>query len=144
VRFVSCLVGLVLLFVACVGCDMSPRLYPVTGTVTYQNGPVEGANVQFVPTQGISATGVTDASGKFSLMTAGKPGAAAGDYKVTVSKVSSGGTSTAATPDDMKKMQAGGNMERKSALPEVYGSIHTTTLTATVKSGDNDIPLVLK
>jgi len=114
------------------------------GTVKYKNGPVEGANVQFVPTQGISAIGVTDANGKFTLMTAGKPGAAAGDYKVTVSKVDSAGASAAATPDDMKKMQAGGNMERKSALPEVYGSVHSTTLTATVKSGDNDIPLDLK
>lgn len=143
-RSVSCLAGSLLLFVACVGCDTSPALYPVTGTVTHEDKPVEGANVQFVPTEGIPSNAVTDAAGKFTLMTAGKPGAAAGEYKVTVNKVSAGGAASTATPEDMKKMQMSGGMQSKSLLPESYGSIQTTPLKATVKSDKNDIPLVLQ
>lgn len=135
---------LLAIFAACVGCDGSASLYPVTGTVTYQDKPVEGATVQFIPTEGIAAIGTTDASGKFSLATAAKPGAAAGDYKVTVTKVTGGAATASPTPEDMKKMATSGGMKRTSELPEVYGTTQSTTLKATVKPETNDIPLDLK
>jgi hypothetical protein len=134
-----------LVLLASVGCDTSTPQHPVTGTVTYQGKPVEGANVQFIPSgEGMPGNGVTDASGKFTLATAGKPGAPAGDYKVTVVKVSGGsGGSGPPSPEDMKKMGTSG-MKSQSFLPGVYGSVQSTTLKATVKAGTNDVPLELK
>lgn len=136
-----------LLLAACLGCDGS-ALHPVTGTVTHQDKPVDGASVIFTPVgEGIAANATTDANGKYTLMTAGKPGANAGDYKVTVTKVSGGPGDTASMkPEDMAKMaQSGGGMKaRTQVLPPVYGSVTTTTLQATVKAGTNDFPLDLK
>jgi len=116
------------------GCDNSPKLYPASGTVTYQGKPVEGANVSYVPTTGIQAIGITDANGKFTLTTGGKPGAAAGKYQVTVIKESSGKATAAMTPEDMKKGQGSGEIKSKALLPPVYASVSTTTLTATVET----------
>jgi hypothetical protein len=69
-----------------VGCGSG--LSSAEGVVTLDGSPVEGATVTFVPAsgEGMSASGQTDSNGKFRLSTSGKPGAKAGDYKVTVIK----------------------------------------------------------
>jgi len=79
------------------GCGPAlPATHPVTGTVTYQGQPVEGATVLFTRgsgnlAEGEMAIGKTDAGGRFELTThvggeADVKGAPAGEYKVTVSK----------------------------------------------------------
>lgn len=86
-----------LLAAVSVGCGPSaPKLYPASGTVTFEGKPVEGASVMFVPQAGPPSSGTTDASGKFTVMTKGKPGAPLGTYKVTVAKQSGGGSEAAA------------------------------------------------
>ena len=76
-----------LLVMACAGCGASsPKLYPVEGTITYAGKAVEGAAVLFIPPSGAPSVGTTDASGKYTLITRGKPGAPEGKYDVTVSK----------------------------------------------------------
>ena len=58
--------GALLILLLMVGCGPSrPRLYPVTGTVTYKDQPVAGAQVTFVSAEGRPAQGTTDAAGKF-------------------------------------------------------------------------------
>ena len=62
---------------------------PVSGVVTLDGTPVEGANVVFAPTSGsgTAASGVTDASGRYQLTTQDpNDGALAGSYVVMISK----------------------------------------------------------
>lgn len=75
------------------GCGpRQPALHPVSGVVLFEGRPVGGFAVEFSSqdqvTKGISAIGLTDSQGRFSLETrqAGtqKPGAVAGAHRVVV------------------------------------------------------------
>ena len=75
------------------GCSPKLPTVPVTGTVTYNGKPLDGAQVSFVSKEegGHGASGTTDAQGRFSMQTylAGQKsvaGAMPGDYGVTVIK----------------------------------------------------------
>ncbi len=61
----------------------------VSGTVTLDGAPVEGARVVFAPTSGggVAASGTTDASGRYKLTTRDpNDGALPGSYAVMISK----------------------------------------------------------
>lgn len=76
-------------FAGCRKVDENEPTFPVTGTVTYQGKPVEGATVVLVAQSegGRGAVGNTDAEGNFELGTfAEGDGAVAGSYKVKVFK----------------------------------------------------------
>lgn len=96
------LFGLLLigLISGCGGGDADNLSYaPVSGVVTMDGRPLEGATVAFNPTgKGAMSMAITDAAGKFTLKsTSGKPGAVVGDHTVSVSLVIElGGGSTAA------------------------------------------------
>ncbi len=100
----------------CGGGADRPAMVPVSGTVNYNGGPVEGATVTFAAgTSARSSSGTTDASGKFKLTTFDtNDGAPVGEYIVTIAKfeaeagVDSGAGST---PEKMKEM-----MEKQQAL----------------------------
>ncbi|GIW98513.1 MAG: hypothetical protein KatS3mg111_1846 [Pirellulaceae bacterium] len=83
-----------LLFSVVVGCGESiPETAKVTGKVTLDGKPVEGAVVTFQPDgEGKPATGKTDANGQYTLMTAFQTktveGVVPGTYKISVSKYS--------------------------------------------------------
>jgi hypothetical protein len=82
------MVGLMLLTIA--GCNKS-RLdtVPITGIVTLDGTPVDKATVVFAPAEGggQAASGVTDASGRYSLTTVDpNDGALPGKYTVMISK----------------------------------------------------------
>jgi hypothetical protein len=71
--------------VVAVGCG--PGTVPVKGVVTYEDRPLGGAFVTFLPLEagGQEAHGSTDAQGAFALSTPKVgPGALPGAYKVTV------------------------------------------------------------
>jgi len=72
------------------GCGTSNSEYvTVTGSVTYQGEPVEGATVAFRGEGSAPpAIGVTSASGQFSLATGASRGAKPGEHIVTVTKYS--------------------------------------------------------
>lgn len=89
------------------GCGSSgPKLFPTTGTVTFEDKPVEGATVLFVPQSGAPSLATTDAAGKFTIATRGQPGAPAGTYKVSITKQSGG-----AKPPAAETTSAGGTAE---------------------------------
>jgi hypothetical protein len=106
------------------GCGSAQGLQRVTGKVTLDGKPLEGAAVEFQPTAqgGSPSYGVTDAGGAFKLMfTIDKEGAMLGDHTVRISKTE--------------------GAKATETLPAKYNM--KSTLTATVTAGSNtfDFPL---
>lgn len=162
-----------LLVVALAGCGgSSPKLYPATGTVTFEGNPVDGAQVTYIPQQGVPSLGTTDSAGKYAMATRGKPGVPAGTYSITVTKIS-GSTATEGSqgptaltdaqgqPNEemLRQMNEsmsniGGQMqeavknakEQKSLLPHKYSLPDGSGLSAIVTTDPSknvfDLPLV--
>jgi len=116
-----------------------PNTVPVSGTVTYQGQPLDGANVVFYPTDGsttLASQAVTDASGRFELTThigvgKFKPGIVPGKYAVAITKLDTAGiSSTLTAPKDL--------------LPKKYGDPKTSGLAAEVDAQqENDVTFAL-
>lgn len=153
--------GMIVLFSAC-NRDTGPKLFQVTGRVMYQDKPVEGATVTFIPADGSQTSfGTTDAEGKFSLKGGrGGDGAPLGTATATVTKspaasaatptAPAGAPGSAALPGGATVGAGGvagtpaaaggaalgetaaGATPIKSELPEKYSSIATSGLTFTV------------
>jgi hypothetical protein len=91
--FVFALSIVIGMFIGCQNNRVNPEFRVVTGTVSLNDSPVEGARVTFFPldTSGLSASGVTDASGKYSLTADGSlvrgTGTNPGEYQVTIKKM---------------------------------------------------------
>src|SRR5206468_4122315 len=92
---------------ALMGCGDKP--VEVSGIVTIDGTPVEGATVTYITEDGTkSYSGFTDASGKFDLTgsDSSKRGALRGDYKVTVIKAPKmAGPGGAVDPNDSEAMK---------------------------------------
>lgn len=129
-----------------------PETYPVSGVVTQNGTPVEGANVVFELADGSkSAVGTTDAQGRYTLTTfeAGD-GAIAGRHKVTVSKYDRPATSSAtgdaadAANEDVGDYETAdsetdADLEPKNLLPPQYADPATSGFTADVTAdGPNE------
>jgi len=121
-HFGTCIIAIALFAVA--GCG---RAVSVSGVVTLDGKPIEGAAVSFTPASGDGgglggSYGKTDAQGKFSLRTVigDKPGAAAGKHKVTIS------LSQGADPNNPEAAQ-------KELIPAKYNT--KSELTFDVPSG---------
>lgn len=123
-----------------------PNGRPVSGKVTYNGSPVEGASVTFSsPTA--SAFAITDAEGKYKLTTAGGDKVSLGQYQVSIVKKDAPAPPAAATdsasyvpPDPNAPPPA----PPKDLLPAKYALPTTSQLTATVTAdGKNefDFPL---
>ena len=80
------LTGLTALLFAAAACNSPRPPVPVSGTVTLDGKPVEGATVTFHligdDKEGRPATGQTDKAGAFRLKTGNEDGARPGEYKV--------------------------------------------------------------
>ncbi|MBA3312549.1 MAG: carboxypeptidase regulatory-like domain-containing protein [Planctomycetaceae bacterium] len=137
VRWSFVLLTVAFLTTGCGG-ESYPETYPVTGIVTLDGKPVEGANVALVSGDPAvrSAGGMTDAQGNFSVTTYFDPqhqpeGAMPGDYAVTVSKLEELETSAAPSAEEMMA----GQMKftpLKSLLPKKYGDPKTSGFKVTV------------
>ncbi len=148
-----------------IGCGDSasrPALTPVTGTVIYQDKPVEGATVTFsTESSSRSSSGVTDSNGKFSLTTFDtNDGAPVGQHVVTIAKAEAQADSSASStglgksPEEMKAMMAQQKAKMqasfaagpaKMVLPAKYADAKTSGETRTVAAGDsNDFKFDLK
>jgi hypothetical protein len=146
---------------ALVGCGSSdlPNTVPVTGTVTMDGTPVDGATVNFLSEQGsIVSGGTTDASGKFSLTTTvgsqSVPGAVVGSHGVAVVKTESSGQEMAdpndleATKAMMEKMTTNpavtSEFKAKYVIPQKYNNPAQSQIKAQVtEAGPNDIKIEL-
>jgi hypothetical protein len=140
-----CRIALIVLAVpAAGGCsakhyqDQRPKLVPVHGVVRFNGKPLDGARVTFTNTAaGISAYGLTDAAGKFTLTTF-EPGdgAAPGHYQIAVTKALETGHPTA--KDAPPIFRPGGAPRPRWLIPQKYGNLATSKLSAEVAEGGND------
>ena len=139
-----------LLTIGLVGCGAEtpdfPDVAPVTGTVTYQGKPVEGANVRFIPSagEGNPAMATTDAEGHYTLSTTfsssvTEEGAVPGNYSVLVIKLTKAEIDPNAAHDEVLVKEP-----PKNLLPREFSIPSSTPFKATVEAGkDNEVPLDL-
>jgi hypothetical protein len=127
-----------------VGCgDSVPAMAPVSGVVTVDGQPVEGATVTFVPEAGgRPAIGLTNAEGKFTLETL-KPGdgALVGKHKVTVTGVRT--TGVQATEDGLSGLVDPSKVREEWFVPQKYSKPDTSGLTQEVTKGMGPVELNL-
>lgn len=128
-------------FTGCGGGD-APRA-DVSGSVTLDGEPVDGATIYFVgQDHSFTGSGVTDAAGKFSLIS----GAAHGNNKVYLTKIDDENfSSDPATGMDGGQFEAAGGLpdadspvkpaEIPSLIPAQYTNLDKTPITFTVPSG---------
>ena len=118
------------------GCDSSPKRIPVTGAVTVNGKPAEGAMVMFHPAdeKATTASAIAEADGSFKVISDGEPGLVQGNYKVTV-----------IWPDPTKKpTQAQIMMGTAEPGPDLlkgkYSSKATTSLSAEITAASTKLP----
>jgi hypothetical protein len=149
---------LMIALVAGCGGPKRPQTVAVSGTVTLDGKPVEGATVGFIPEGGgRPATGTTDASGAFTLTTF-EPGdgAVVGKHSVTVSKVRGSGqqgdqASTASGPGPgpgpgampLSGMPEAGGVKLEWIVPKKYSEPANSGLKVEVRSGLEPVKLDL-
>lgn len=121
------------------GCSQSNELgtVPVSGKVTYQGKPVEGATVSFLAEgDARPATGISGADGVYKLMTLNYEGAMPGNYTVLVEKIE--------TPPELTKVVSmeeaakTGNQplpKPKKLLPSQYGDATKSPLKFEIQAG---------
>lgn len=123
-RFI--MAGLSFVVLLCSGCgggsdNEVPSLVEVSGTVTLDGAPLNGATVIFSPqpgTSGTGAMGVTDGSGTYSLKhKSSNPGIEPGKYYVTFSKW--------AMPDGspIPEGKTAADVEAKEVIPEKFRTV---------------------
>jgi hypothetical protein len=116
------------------------KTVPVSGVVTFNNAPLEGATVTFSPGTGASgnaAFGVTDETGAYKLTTYElNDGAVPGSYQVTIAKQAA----AERTPDPVNEEDYRPPEETEATpakviplLPPKYASPASSGLTADVK-----------
>jgi hypothetical protein len=127
-----------LAFSGCGGGKKFP-VYPVTGELFLDKKPLAEAQVIFIPENGDmpQATGMTDASGKFTLSTYGNgDGAVEGKFKVIIRKIEKAPDVDPNQPIDPK---IGAKMTAKSLIPPHYGNPENSGLSATIKAESNTV-----
>jgi hypothetical protein len=132
--------GLAAIFFSGCGDGRIPT-YPVTGSVSVNGRPAEGAIVVFCPlgtaaeVEHLRPAGMADASGKFTLTTfEPSDGAPSGEYKVLVKW-------PAPVPAAQERdARPGGANKGPDRLRGKYYSIDSTPLKATIEEQSNDLP----
>ena len=114
-----------------------PTTYAVSGTVTHNGNPVEGATVNFQSATGANgAVGTTDATGKYTLTTfAAGDGAVPGEYKIKIVKFEGAAKTDVvdeSSEDYVAPIEGQEDAPPKNLLPEAYADATTSGLTATV------------
>ncbi|MBC8874759.1 MAG: carboxypeptidase regulatory-like domain-containing protein [Planctomycetes bacterium] len=136
-----CWIGMVVVVLGVGGCSgSSVDTYEVSGTITYKDQPVANVAVTFNPVDdGLAATGVTDAQGKFkSLSTQDSgDGVAAGSYIITLSQAADVSTDLVETAEAYDEPAA-----TDLPFPTKYLNTAESDLKATV-DGDKELTFTL-
>ncbi|HEY7159267.1 MAG TPA: carboxypeptidase-like regulatory domain-containing protein [Gemmataceae bacterium] len=128
--------------VTVLGCSQGDaNLATVSGEVTQNGTPVEGAKITFHSTvevegkKGHSYSATTDSSGKYLLASVGKErGIPPGMYKVTITKLD---MKSANLPPDFDQGQLEASGMGRNTMPKDYELVATTKLSVTLESGKN-------
>lgn len=149
-------VAMIALAVVQSGCGPAgPATQAVSGVVTLDGKPVEGATVTFSPSSstGAFASGITKADGRFSLNAAvagAKAGAGTlvGEYRVSVLKVESPEVSRTDDPNapgyDPLASVTAKPAAPKYVVPKAYGDPAASGLSAKVEKGGGSFDFALK
>jgi len=124
----------------CFGCGSDGLgTAPVSGTVTLDGNPIEGAGVMFSPIKpGPIAMGTTDVAGHFVLATGKFTGAMLGEHRITISK------SLVLNSSQQEGPLAGRQITTlKPLLPKRYLRPETSGFQKLVESKDNQFELQL-
>ena len=134
----------VMFLVALIGCGEKP--VATQGVLTVDGKPLAGAIVMFSPDEaaGKSATGTTDAAGKFRLTTATlNDGALPGSYKVTVTHSEPIKVPPEIKDPDEQKTFLASQPQKPSIIPEKYTLPDQTPLKHRVpQDGDAKLDIV--
>ena len=133
--------SLTILFLCCflaLGCNNNPHgVIMVTGVVTLDGSPLEGATVTFCPPDGnLAAVGLTNEQGKFTLNSGSSKagtGAQPGTYHVTVTKKKMEGGDAAPPRADAVSVYK--PPQFINLIPVRYGDPETANLQAVVEKG---------
>lgn len=140
--------GWLVLLMACVviGCGSTDdqwvkkreTVYPVSGTITFEGEPLEGAVVMFRSTaKPLTAQAMTDEDGFYELRTyADRDGAVAGEHTVAVRKTQKVANQFALEEDDSGS-SSGPSSRLQDLLPLEFAVPATSPLKATVKAEEN-------
>lgn len=129
-----------------------PQVVPVTGKVTWQGKPVQGATVVFfAPSSPRAARGETDAQGQFKLTTFNSnDGAVPGEHTITITKVKQAAPTPPINLDNpgeayTKAMTEAANAKIDNELPSRYADPAQSGLVRTVTlEGPNDFGIDLE
>jgi hypothetical protein len=146
--------------IAVVGCPSGTAIDTdyVEGVVTLDGEPLAGATVTFVPKgpEGMSATGLSDEQGKYTLNPVGGgqmaaeagSGTLAGEYYVGVIKTQMDAPLTEEEAEEQgveyvppSGMESGTTVTH--IVPERYNNPRESGIEKTVKEGENSIPIEL-
>jgi hypothetical protein len=131
------------------GCGSKwPKTVPVSGKVTLDENPVEGAAVCLIPDSGGRfGYGTTDANGDFTVSTfEANDGATLGSHKIVITKADViAPNRVAATIEEQDELTRAGveGWIFKSLIPEKYGNPDTTELSVEVVKGMRPLTLQL-
>jgi hypothetical protein len=111
----------------------SGELAPVSGVVTLNHKPLEGAVIVFMPKNGATTTGETDKNGRYELEGYGPNGGIPpGNYRVAISLVVSSEGVPQGLSDRAAKSQAASLRSASERIPKEYSDLGRTKLTADV------------
>lgn len=130
---------LLFIFLALTGCQRGPRIVPVSGVITLDGRPVEGAAVMYMLIPGGRiATGITDAQGRYTLTThPSGNGAYEGTHSVTVSLYRDESSPGTNTPEGA--VSGSSLVKIVWLVPERYSKPQESGLLTTVKAGEKSI-----
>jgi hypothetical protein len=138
---------------ALVGCGSKGGSFAtVSGVVTHNGAPVDGAKIIFHSTvevegkQGAAYGAMTDSSGKYVIASVGKdPGIPPGLYKVTIVKLEGKGVTPQEGIDagqlDAMASDTGGTTKSGgpiNLLPKEYAALGSSKLSVTLEAGKNE------
>lgn len=118
-----------------------PGLVKTEGVVKYNGSPVEGVTVIFSPansndTNAKIASGITDVSGKFQLMTLESTGALPGEYQITFTKKT---VPQAVFSEDEDKGTTASEGTTVYHIPQKYDLTSTSGITHKIEKAQTDI-----
>jgi hypothetical protein len=131
------------------GDDGLEKRYPVTGTVTYQDQPVEKGVISFAPEGAGRAASGTIVGGSFTMTTlTPNDGVVPGPYLVSItalepdSRITQGNEKIQGMPP-MGRQIARSNRTAKRLIPQKYEAAATSGLKAMVKPESNTLKFEL-